>query len=263
MILQKYLANITKIRRFDKTILLIIGFILLRSSCSLAYGSGNIVEDYLIGGDNTADMVRLIVVLTLLAFIPTIIMTATAFPRIIIVLSFTRNAMGTQQMPPNQVMIAIALILTFFIMTPTFTVVANDAYQPYMAGEISTEEAYERAINPMKEFMFSQSRTEPKSINFFMELYGMEENPENLEEMPLVVVMMSFITSELKKAFIMGFVLYVPFIVVDMIVASVLMAMGMMMIPPVTISLPFKILLFVLVDGWTLLFETLVKSFGM
>jgi flagellar biosynthetic protein FliP len=171
--------------------------------------------------------------------------------------------MGTQQMPPNQVMIAIALILTFFIMTPTFTVVANDAYQPYMAGEISTEEAYERAINPMKEFMFSQSRTEPKSINFFMELYGMEENPENLEEMPLVVVMMSFITSELKKAFIMGFVLYVPFIVVDMIVASVLMAMGMMMIPPVTISLPFKILLFVLVDGWTLLFETLVKSFGM
>jgi flagellar biosynthetic protein FliP len=148
-------------------------------------------------------------------------------------------------------------------MTPTFTVVANDAYQPYMAGEISTEEAYERAINPMKEFMFSQSRTEPKSINFFMELYGMEENPENLEEMPLVVVMMSFITSELKKAFIMGFVLYVPFIVVDMIVASVLMAMGMMMIPPVTISLPFKILLFVLVDGWTLLFETLVKSFGM
>jgi flagellar biosynthetic protein FliP len=230
-------------------------------SFSNAYAAESVIDNYLDGGNNTSDIVRLIVVLTMLSFIPAIIMTLTAFPRIIIVLSFARNAMGTQQMPPNQVLIGIALVLTFFIMTPVVTEVVDQAYTPYMEGEIDTDEAYGNAIAPMKEFMFNQAKTEPKGMNFFMELYGMTEAPESLDDMPMVVVMMAFITSELKKAFIMGFILYVPFIVVDMITASVLMSMGMMMIPPVTISLPFKILLFVLVDGWTLLFETLVKGF--
>jgi flagellar biosynthetic protein FliP len=233
----------------------------LTMSFNKAYGAESVIDGYLNGGNNTSDIVRLIVVLTLLSFIPAIIMTLTAFPRIIIVLSFARNAMGTQQMPPNQVLIGIALVLTFFIMSPVVTEVIDEAYTPYMEGEIGTEEAYESATRPLKEFMFNQAKTEPKGMNFFMDLYGMTELPESLDDMPMVVVMMSFITSELKKAFIMGFILYVPFIVVDMITASVLMSMGMMMIPPVTISLPFKILLFVLVDGWTLLFETLVKGF--
>jgi len=257
-----FLKNTTKIQ-IRNLILIFFFIIIIQSLFTSNLVEASVVEDFIENEENTSDVIRLVVVLTLLTFIPAIIMTVTTFPRIIIVLSFTRNAMGTQQMPPNQVLIGIALILTFFIMAPTFTVIAAQAYQPYMDGDIGTEEAYDRAITPLKEFMFGQARTEPNSINFFMELYGMEENPESLEDMPTVVVMMSFITSELKKAFIMGFILYVPFIVVDMIVASVLMSMGMMMIPPITISLPFKILLFVLVDGWTLLFETLVRSFGV
>lgn len=226
-----------------------------------AFGAETVIDSYLNGGNNTSDIVRLIVVLTLLSFIPAIIMTLTAFPRIIIVLSFTRNAMGTQQMPPNQVLIGMAMVLTFFVMSPVVTEIVDQSYTPYLAGDIGTEEAYAKAERPLKTFMFNQAKTEPKGLNFFMDLYGMSETPESLEDIPMVVVMMSFITSELKKAFIMGFILYVPFIVVDMITASVLMSMGMMMIPPVTISLPFKILLFVLVDGWTLLFDTLVKGF--
>lgn len=254
--------NTTK-KQIRNLILIFFFIIIIQSFFTLAFAQESVVEEFIQNEENTTDVVRLVVVLTLLTFIPAIIMTVTTFPRIIIVLSFTRNAMGTQQMPPNQVLIGIALILTFFIMAPTFTVIADQAYEPYMEGELATAEAYDAAIKPLKEFMFNQARTEPNSINFFMELYGMEDTPESLEDMPLVVVMMSFITSELKKAFIMGFILYVPFIVVDMIVASVLMSMGMMMIPPITISLPFKILLFVLVDGWTLLFETLVRSFGV
>lgn len=252
------------IKKQIKNLILVLFFIIIMQNFFVvAFAQESVVEEFIQSGENTTDVVRLVVVLTLLTFIPAIIMTVTTFPRIIIVLSFTRNAMGTQQMPPNQILIGIALILTFFIMAPTFGVIADQAYKPYMDGELGTEEAYNAAITPLKEFMFSQARTEPNGINFFMELYGTEERPESLEEMPLVVVMMSFITSELKKAFIMGFILYIPFIVVDMIVASVLMSMGMMMIPPITISLPFKILLFVLVDGWTLLFETLVRSFGV
>lgn len=248
-------------KKIRRTIIVSFLFGLISLTFSKAYGAESVVDSYLNGGNNTSDIVRLIVVLTMLSFIPAIIMTLTAFPRIIIVLSFTRNAMGTQQMPPNQVLIGIALVLTFFIMSPMITEIADEAYTPYMAGEIGTDEAYKNAERPLKTFMFNQAKTEPKGLNFFMDLYGMSETPETLEDMPMVVVMMSFITSELKKAFIMGFILYVPFIVVDMITASVLMSMGMMMIPPVTISLPFKILLFVLVDGWTLLFETLVKGF--
>lgn len=222
----------------------------------------SVVNDFLSGGEETTDVVRVLVILTILTVLPSIIMTVTAFPRIIIVMSFTRSAMGTQQMPPNQILIGIALILTFFVMSPIVTTIKDVAYDPYMAGDLDSTEAYEAALEPIREFMFEQSKTEPESINFFLSLYGIEEAPENLDEIPTVVLMMSFITSELKKAFIMGFLLYIPFIVVDMIVSSVLMSMGMMMMPPAMISLPFKILLFILVDGWNLLFKTLILSFG-
>ncbi len=225
-----------------------------------AWASPSVVNDFINQGTNTSDIVRLLVVMTLLTFVPAIIMTASAFPRVLIALSFTRNAMGTQQTPPNQILIGIALIMTFFIMSPVIGTIRDEAYTPYMEGEIGTEEALDLAVEPLKEFMFSQAQTDPETINFFLELHG-QGRPQSLEETPTVVVMMAFITSELKKAFTMGFLIYIPFIVVDMIVASVLMSMGMMMIPPITISLPFKILLFVLVDGWNLLFETLIRSF--
>jgi flagellar biosynthetic protein FliP len=227
---------------------------------SPAWASPSVVNDFINQGSNTSDIVRLLVVMTMMTFVPAIIMTASAFPRVLIALSFTRNAMGTQQTPPNQVLIGIALIMTFFIMSPVISTIRDEAYTPYMEGEIGTEEALDLAVEPLKEFMFRQAQTEPETINFFLELHG-EGMPHSLEETPTVVVMMAFITSELKKAFTMGFLIYIPFIVVDMIVASVLMAMGMMMIPPITISRPFKILLFVLVDGWNLLFETLIRSF--
>ncbi len=229
---------------------------------AFAQPGDSIIGDFLSEENNYADILNLIVVLTLLAFVPAIILTATVFPRILIVLSFTRNGIGTQQTPPNQVLIGIALILTLLIMTPVINQVVETAYDPFMAGEIEQDVAFENALAPMKEFMFNHARTEPDTINFFLQLSEVETVPESVDDMPTPALMMSFITSELKKAFTMGFIIFIPFIVVDMIVASVLMSMGMMMIPPTTISLPFKILLFVLVDGWTLIFETLVSTIG-
>lgn len=225
-----------------------------------AQPTDSIIGDFLSEQNNYADIINLIVVLTLLALVPAIILTITVFPRILIVLSFTRNGIGTQQTPPNQVLIGISLILTLLIMSPIINQIIETAYDPFMAGEIEQKEAFDNAMTPMKEFMFNHAKTEPDTINFFLQLSDVEEVPESIEDIPIPALMMSFITSELKKAFIMGFVIFIPFIVVDMIVASVLMSMGMMMIPPTTISLPFKILLFVLVDGWTLLFQTLVNS---
>jgi flagellar biosynthetic protein FliP len=238
----------------------LISFFLFTHTLVNAQPVDSIIGEFLTEQSNYADLINLVIVLTLLAFLPAIILTVTVFPRILIVLSFTRNGIGTQQTPPNQVLIGIALILTFFIMSPVIDQIVEEAYNPLMAGEIESEQAFDNAIEPLREFMFSHARSEPDSVNFFLQLSGVEEYPETLEDMPTPVLMMSFITSELKKAFTMGFIIFIPFIVVDMIVASVLMSMGMMMIPPTTISLPFKILLFVLVDGWTLVFRTLVSS---
>ncbi len=256
--LRKILINKGKIVVF--TVLFLVSLFLFTHALVNAQPTDSIIGDFLADQNNYADLINLVVVLTLLAFLPAIILSVTVFPRILIVLSFTRNGIGTQQTPPNQVLIGIALILTFFIMSPVIDQVIEEAYNPLMAGEIESEIAFNNAIEPMKEFMFNHARSEPDSINFFLQLSGAEDVPETLEEMPTAVLMMSFITSELKKAFTMGFIIFIPFIVVDMIVASVLMSMGMMMIPPTTISLPFKILLFVLVDGWTLVFRTLVSS---
>lgn len=203
--------------------------------------------------------VQLIVLLTILSILPSILIMTTSFTRIVIVLSLVRNALGMQQSPPNQVIIGISLFLTFFIMSPVISEVKTNAYDPFIAGEITQEVALENAEKPLREFMLRQ--TYNKDLNMFMSMAKMEP-PETYDEIPIETIVPAFITSELKRAFQMGFFIYIPFIVIDMVVASVLMSMGMMMLPPVMISLPFKLMLFILVDGWDLIIKTLVSSFG-
>jgi flagellar biosynthetic protein FliP len=201
---------------------------------------------------------NLLVVLTILVLAPSMIFIGTSFLRLIVVFSFLRQALGTQQMPPNQVLVSLALILTFFIMEP----IAKDAYEvsvkPYLAQEIGYEEAFEKGVQPFKAFMVRNTRE--KDLALFFRIRKLD-NPQNIEDVPLTVALPAFIISELKTAFQIGFLLYLPFLVIDMVVASVLMSMGMMMLPPVMISLPFKLLVFVLVDGWNLLIGNLVASF--
>ena len=182
----------------------------------------------------------------------------TSFTRIVIVLSFTRTALGTQQMPPNQVIIGLALFLTFFIMAPVFSEVNETALQPLFDEEIGLEEAYERASLPFKEFMAKHTRQ--KDLELFI-TYNQAESPASVEDIPLTMLVPAYALSEIKTAFQMGFMIFIPFLVIDMVVASTLMSMGMMMLPPVMISLPFKILLFVLVDGWYLVMKSLLQSF--
>jgi flagellar biosynthetic protein FliP len=209
-----------------------------------------------------SEIIPTVVILLLLTVLPILLLLMTSYTRILIVLSFTRNAMGTQQMPPNQVLIGISLILTLFIMSPTIGEIKEAAYDPYMKEEITIVQALEAAEYPLKEFMFKEAQTETESINLFLSLSGLEKTPETLEEMPLSVLVPAFITGEITKAFKIGFLIYIPFIMIDMIVSSILMSMGMMMLPPSMISLPFKVLLFVLVDGWELIMKTLIMSFG-
>lgn len=201
---------------------------------------------------------NLLVVLTILVLAPSIIFIGTSFLRLIVVFSFLRQALGTQQMPPNQVLVSLALILTFFIMEPIATKSYNEAVKPYLAEKISYQQAFEKGVQPFKGFMIRNTRE--KDLALFFRIRKLE-NPKNIEDVPLTVAMPAFIISELKTAFQIGFLLYLPFLVIDMVVASVLMSMGMMMLPPVMISLPFKLLVFVLVDGWNLLIGKLVESF--
>ena len=205
----------------------------------------------------TLDILLLLTVLTLL---PSILIMLTGFTRIIIVLSLVRNGLGLQQMPPNQVLIGLALFLTLFVMSPIVDKVKTDAYQPYIGGTITQEEAVDRAMDPLREFMFKQ--TYKSDLKFFMSAAGDGEAVDSLEKIPNTTLIPAFITSEIKHGFQIGFFVYIPFIVIDMVVASTLMAMGMMMLPPIVISLPFKLLLFVVVDGWTLTVKTLLTSFG-
>lgn len=209
---------------------------------------------------DAVNTIQVILLLTVLTLAPSILVLMTSFTRIIIVLSFLRSALGTNQMPPNQVLIGLALFLTFFIMSPTFSRVNNEALQPYLANQISQQEALDNAIAPVKDFMLSQLRGE-SDLALFVELAELEEVPQDLSELPLTVIIPSFIISELKIAFQMGFVIYIPFLVIDMIVSSTLMSMGMMMLPPSLISMPFKLLLFILVDGWNLVVRTVVTGF--
>ncbi|GLB27954.1 flagellar biosynthetic protein FliP [Lacrimispora xylanolytica] len=201
---------------------------------------------------------ELFLILTIISLMPSILVMMTSFTRIVIILSFTRNALGIQQTPPNMVLVGIALFLTLFIMDPVIKDINTNAYQPYLKEEIKQEEAIKRAEVPMKRFMLKQ--TETSTLNVFTDLSKIEK-PENLEDLPMTVVIPSFMTSELKRAFTAGFMIFLPFMLVDIIVSSTLMSMGMVMLPPAMISLPFKLLLFVTINGWELLFTNLVKSF--
>jgi flagellar biosynthetic protein FliP len=203
--------------------------------------------------------VKIILALTVLTLAPAILIMMTSFTRLIIVLSFLRQAIGTQQMPPNQLLVGLALFLTFFIMRPAFDEISANALNPYLAGQISQEKALDAALSPLRKFMYKQTR--PNDLALFVRLSKMEK-PKTLAEVPTAVLTPSFVISELKTAFQIGFIIYLPFLVIDMVISAVLMAMGMMMLPPVVISLPFKIMVFVLVDGWTLLIGSMVQSFG-
>jgi flagellar biosynthetic protein FliP len=201
--------------------------------------------------------IRMLLVLTVLSLAPSLLVMMTSFTRIIIVLHFVRTAIGTQTAPPNQVLIGLALFLTFFIMWPTFQEINTNAIQPLDQGLITQEEAIQAAEEPIREFMYGQTRT--KDMDVFVQISG--ETYESYEDIPFTTLVPAFILSELRTAFILGFLIYIPFIVIDMVVSSVLMSMGMMMLPPTTISLPFKILLFILADGWDLVIGSLVKTF--
>lgn len=203
--------------------------------------------------------VQILLVLTIFSVAPAILLMTTAFVRVVVVLSFVRQAMGTQQMPPNQVIVGLALFLTFFIMAPVYSTVNKQAVQPYINGKIDQTQALTLAVKPMREFMFSQTRE--SDLALLVDISG-DEQPEDQEHVATTTLIPAFMLSELNRAFQMGFMIYIPFLVIDMVVASVLMSMGMMMLPPPIISLPFKLLLFVLVDGWGLVVGALVKSFS-
>ncbi|NLW16908.1 MAG: flagellar type III secretion system pore protein FliP [Firmicutes bacterium] len=202
-------------------------------------------------------MLNIFLLLTVLSLAPAILVLLTSFTRTVIVLSFTRNALATQQVPPNQVIIGLSLFLTLFIMAPVFAEINEQALQPYLAGELTHEEALQLGQGPLREFMLAHTRAH--DLELFTDISGVEV--ESLDEVPLVTLIPAFVISELKTAFQMGFLIFVPFLVIDMVIASTLMSMGMMMLPPVMISLPFKILLFVLVDGWHLVVKSLLQSF--
>lgn len=216
------------------------------------------------GEGNFSSTIQILLVLTLISLAPSILIMLTSFTRIIIVLHFTRAALNTNTAPPNQVLVGLALFLTVFIMSPIFNQINENAIQPFNNGEITQEEAFEAGMEPLREFMYGQ--TKRKDVQLFMDISGeidKVENPNEFTEkdIPTYVLVPSFIISELRTAFIIGFLIYIPFIIIDMVVASVLMSMGMMMLPPTTISMPFKILLFVLADGWNLVIGSLVKTF--
>jgi flagellar biosynthetic protein FliP len=202
---------------------------------------------------------QILILLTILSVAPSILLMTTAFTRIVIVLSFVRQAMGTQSAPSNQIVVGLALFLTFFIMAPVFTQINDEALQPYLNEEISQEDAIPLALEPMRRFMFSQ--VGEKDLQLLIDISGSNQ-PEAMDDIGMLTLIPAFMLSELKRAFQMGFLLFVPFLMIDMIVASILMAMGMMMLPPIIVSLPFKILLFVLVDGWSLVIGSLVQSFS-
>lgn len=247
--------------RYGKWALLAIGLIVLAQN-AWAQSPAPLIS---IGLDQAQDQGKVAVVLqlfllmTVLSIAPSILIMVTSFTRIVIVFSLLRQAMGTNQLPPNQIVIGLALFLTFYVMAPVWQKVNQDALQPLIAKEISQKEALDKAVVPIREFMISQTRE--KDLALLINVAKMPR-PANIDAVPTTVLIPSFIISELKTAFQIGFMLYVPFLVIDMVVASVLLSMGMMMLPPVMVSLPFKLMIFVLADGWHLIVGSLVKSFS-
>ena len=211
-----------------------------------------------INGDG-AQTLEILMLMTTVSLLPSILIMMTSFTRIIIILSFLRNAMGVQQLPPNMVLIGISIFLTLFIMSPVIDDINQNAYTPYTSQQITQEQAIERAQIPLREFMLRQ--TETGTLNMYAEFAG-QELSENVSEIPMKIVVPAFMTTELKRAFVIGFLLFIPFMLIDLIVASTLMSMGMMMLPPAMISLPFKILLFITIAGWNLLCSTIIKGFN-
>jgi len=205
-------------------------------------------------------LIEILLVFTVLSIAPAILLMMTCFTRLVIAFSFLKQAMGTQQMPPAQVLIGLSLFLTLFIMMPVFTQMNRAGVQPYLNNDINAEEALQECVKPLRSFMFKQTRE--KDLALFLSL-AHNPKPQNKEEVSTAVLIPAFMISELKTAFQIGFVLFLPFLIIDMVVASVLLSMGMMMLPPIMVSLPFKLLLFVLVDGWYLIVGSLVKSFGV
>lgn len=222
-----------------------------------ADGTNGISIQYNNDSGSISTPVRMLLVLTVLTLAPSILILMTSYTRIIIVLHFVRTAIGTQSTPPNQVLVGLALFLTGFIMWPTFQQINTEAIKPLDEGKINTEQFIEKAEEPLREFMYGQTQT--KDLALFVSMS--DEKYESYEDVPFMTLVPAFILSELRTAFILGFLIYIPFIVIDMVVASVLMSMGMMMLPPTTISIPFKVLLFILADGWDLIIGNLVKTF--
>lgn len=236
--------------------------ILFFLTATTAHGAELSVEGLLAG--QSSDTVKIVVLMTLIAIVPTLLLMMTCFGRIIIVLSFLRSALGLQQTPPNQILVGLALAITFFVMTPVLTEINKVALQPYNAGTINTQQFLDLATVPIEEWMLKQTTTQDVDLFKNLSVQAGQTGVENLapQELPLTIVIPAFIISELKRAFLIGFLLFIPFLIIDMIVSSVLMSMGMMMLPPVMISLPFKIMLFVVVDGWGLLVKTLIMTYN-
>lgn len=243
---------------------LIFIFVIMALLCAHAHAEPTIpkISIGLEEGSGPQDLsasLQILILLTVLSLAPALLMMVTSFTRIIIVLSFTRSAIGAQQVPPNAVLIGLALFLTFFTMAPIFTKINDQALQPYFKKEIGFDVALEKAEGPIRDFMFAQVKE--KDISLFVDMSGMDA-PRTEADVPMHVLIPAFLISELKTAFSIGFLIFVPFLIIDMVVSVTLMSMGMMMLPPVMISLPFKILLFVLVDGWHLIAQSLALSFG-
>ena len=259
--------------------LFVLLFSVSRPAFAVACGVDKTTQDEISGqpdiDDNTLDInissnagsmklestLQILIMLTILSLAPSILIMVTSFTRIVVVFHFLRTALGTQTTPPNQVIVGLALFITIAIMSPVFTEVNTKAIKPYTAGKIKQEQAIEKGLSPLREFMLKQTRE--KDLKLFMDLNKKSaDDIKDYDDIPITIVIPAFIISELRAAFIIGFLIYLPFIVIDMVVASTLMSMGMMMLPPTTISLPFKLLLFVLADGWNLVIGQLVNSFN-
>jgi flagellar biosynthetic protein FliP len=246
------------LRRILFVTLVIAATVGVLAPCARAEGGPSLSLD--INGEDTKVSlpIRIIFLLTVLSLAPAVMIMVTSFTRIVVILSFLKHALGTHQMPPSQLLVGLALFLTYFTMMPVWTEVNTQALEPLRNGQITEEEALSRTADPIRVFMFKH--VSEKDLGVFIDMAGLPR-PENKEEVPTYVLIPAFITSELKTAFQIGFVLFLPFLVIDMAVASVLMSMGMMMVPPIMVSLPFKVLLFVLVDGWRLVVESAVLGF--
>ncbi len=257
----------SRLRRVNTKLITVVAILLIVfSSFSLLYAEpkGLQIPAFKIEvgktGDpgNTSIVIQILFLLTILTLAPAILIMMTSFTRLVVVFSFLRHAMGVHQMPPNQILIGLSLFLTFFIMAPVWHEVKEKAYVPYIEKRLSQEEAFNEAIKPVRKFMMKQVRE--KDLALFFQI-SKTMRPRTPDEVPMTALLPAFMISELRTAFQMGFILFLPFLVIDIVVSSVLLSMGMMMLPPMMVSLPFKVLLFVLVDGWNLVVTSLVKSF--